>query len=258
MISYYLQRPGTYKRNYNMWRFIGLVIFLTLSIFQANSAVIQVQYSGQLDRMYFADCINLVNGSCDDWDNTDVNVSDFYEGNLIKDDDYFGGSFLYDTTLAYSLSSDGYQAIYSNAISDYEVSIGNFALPNSFLPRSPFGQSLSIVNSRPIGSSLFDSFFATSNFSGADWFSTSYISLQNRFGDLYTNFDIPLTSSITDFTSLTLGHAFLERSSGDQLQISGAITNIAFSQVSSVNSPSVSLVFFLLGILGLTCRRQLS
>lgn len=225
------------------------LIFL-LSLFAivptAFADIIKLEYSGQIERMFFADCNNLVNGNCNQWDNVDVNTSGFFAGNVINDNDIANGSFLYNTSLDYSLSSDGLQAIYTDAVSDYALQLGNTVLPNGTLSRSPFGDSLSIVNNRGIGSSLFDSFFAQTSFSQGDWFASSYVSLSNRFGTLFDGFDVPNTLSLDDLTIASFRVGFLYRPTGDQLQISGRITDLSFNLAVSVIEPPTILLWLLM------------
>lgn len=232
-----------------MFRTASLAALLLCLTTIAHADVIRLQYSAEIDRMFFADCTNLVNGSCDQWDNTDVLSSDFFDSNLIDVSEQVTGSFLYNTTFDYNLSDDGHQAVYSDAISEYTINLGSTSLPNGILSRSTIGDSLSIVNDRDIGNSLFDSFFASTWFSQDDWFASSYVSLSNRFGNLYDSFDIPTNFELDDFTSATFRLGFVYRPTGDQLQISGNVTGLSLNQVSLVSAPSIFSLLLIASIL---------
>ncbi|GAB5381480.1 MAG: hypothetical protein Alis3KO_34000 [Aliiglaciecola sp.] len=224
-----------------------IILYSLLAIVpNASANIIKLEYAGYVERMFFADCTNLVNGNCNQWDNTDINTSDFFAGNVVNDNDMANGSFLYNTNLDYSLSSDGFQAIYRDGVSDYALQLGSTFLPNSTLIRSPFGDSLSIVNNRGSGSFLFDSFFAQTLFSQGDWFASSYVSLSNRFGTLFDGFDIPNTLSFDDLTSASFRIGFLYRPTGDQLQISGSITELSFSPAFKVSEPPTVMLYLVM------------
>lgn len=238
-----------------MFRTVSLVALLCLTTI-AHGHVIRLQYSAEIERMFFADCTTFVNDSCEHWDNTDILSSDFFENNRINVSDQVTGSFFYNTTFDYNLSDDGHQAIYTDAISDYTINLGGTTLPNGILARSTIGDSLSIVNDRDIGNSLFDSFFASTWFSQDDWFASSNVSLSNRFGSLHDSFDIPTNFSLDDFTSATFRVGFVYRPTGDQLQISGNVTDLSLSQVSQIPAPSIFSLILLASILIIRVRHK--
>jgi hypothetical protein len=86
-----------------------------------------------------------------------------------------------------------------------------------------------------------------------DWFSSVNIFLQDRNGNYVDGFELPEFGQPTDFTSMTFRNAFVYRPTGDQLQISGDVTNLRFENITQVNSPATALLL-LIG-LGLFFKR---
>lgn len=227
------------------------ILVSIMSIVGAQSALaglIPLDFSGSLNRVTHSDCLTYrSNGSCDSWSHNYPTSSSFFEGNEFAVGDSFSGRFVYDSDATYALSSDGFQALYLGAISEYNLEFNGDNLPSSTLPAAGNG-SLSIVNDR----NGYDSFFVSQWFSGTDWFSSTYISLGDNTGQIYDNFDIPEQIDLNDFSYASFHISFLRRSDGDQLHLYG---NVADLQVAAVSEPS-SLFLFGAGFLGLFLRKN--
>lgn len=213
-----------------------LAILLLLFINETNASLITYEYSGEISRATYSECQTYSSsGSCNSWNHEYPTSSNFFDSNILSIGDNFAGIFSYDKTKTYILSSDGFQAVYLNAISNYQFEIGNVNF-SSTLPVSRSG-SLSIVNNRR----NYDSFFVSQSLSGNDWFASTYISFQDNTGKVYDNFDIPIELDLNEFTSRTFQIGFLRRTDGDQLHLYGNI-----SELKKIEVPEpASLIIFM-------------
>ncbi len=205
--------------------------------------IITYGFTGTVDRIAYSDCISYRDsGSCDDWDITNPDVSSFYEGREFNLNTTYSGQFSFNTNEDYSLSQDGFQAVYLDAIVGYSISIGGNTFPDSVLPLASEG-SLSIVDGR----NGVDSFFVSQWLSGIDWFASTYISLQDRTNQVYDDFTMPNRVDLTDFQYAGFHFGFLRRSDGDQLHLNGSLTSLNFISDSStsVNAPTSISLFFI-------------
>ena len=219
-----------------MKRNLLAILLLLLLINDANASLITYEYSGEISRATYSECQTYsTSGSCNSWNHEYPTSSNFFDSNILSIGDNFAGIFSYDHTKSYNLSSDGFQAVYLNAISNYQFEIGNVNFPSSALPVSRSG-SLSIVNDRR----NYDSFFVSQSLSGNDWFASTYISFQDNTGKVYDNFDIPVELDLNDFTSQTFHIGFLRRTDGDQLHLYGNISE--FKKI-EVPEPTSLIIF---------------
>lgn len=204
-----------------------LLSFLLLLLPMLGSAApVELVFDGTVNRMYTARCTNLVQGSCNAWSNQDVTSSAFFAGQPILVGDRFGGRTTYDTAARLSgISDDGAQAVYLNGVSSFVFAVGAVSLPTMQLPRSGTGD-FSVVNDR-YG---WDSFYLSQWFSQGDWFASTSLNFFNYSGTLFSDLSqIPsyLPKEMINGTLFTVG--FLQRSTGDQLQISGTVNDFSFS-----------------------------
>ena len=207
----------------------------------ADAAPITFSYSGLVTRMFEADCLPASLNHSDGYKITDVDTSYFYPGLAVSLGDPFKGVLTYNTEAFLSgISDDGYQAIYSHGITDHQMMLNSFRLPNVILPSVGAG-SLSIVNNRN-GTDVFQ----TSSFSSnSDWFSSITLSLQDRSGLVFNGMNIPDNLSQDDFSYLGFRLAFLEKGTKNQLHISGHIENLHLTPVPITSS----LWFFICGLI---------
>lgn len=211
-----------------------------------GAAPIDIAFNGTVNRMYTAHCTSLVEGSCRAWANQDVTSSAFFAGQPISVGDRVGGQTTYDTAAPLTgISDDGAQAVYLDGVSSFVFKIGAVSLPSTQLSRSGAG-NFSVVNNR-YG---WDSFYLSQWFSQDDWFASTSIDFFNYSGMLFSDLShVPsdLPKELINGTLFTLG--FLQRSTGDQLQISGTISDFSFSTTQVPEPTDLLLVATGLGIL---------
>ena len=203
-------------------------------------------YSGYLSSMFYADCLTYNSyGSCNSWDFEYPSNSSFFEGVNFFIGDTFSGRFTYDTEAILSgISSDGSQAIYLNAITDYSFSMGEYDIADNNIPKTT--GSVSIVNNR----GNYDSFFTSQSFSSPDWFSSIIVDLQDNTGLVYDNFSIPEILNMDDFSFTNFDMAFLRKADGDQLHLNGRLTELTVT--APVPEPSTLLLLIVgIGALGM-------
>jgi len=227
--------------------------FIYLSLLAATPAFadsIEIRYEAKLTSMYYADCNGYSSyGSCNSWTNTNLTSSSFFNGQAVSVGQIFSGRYIYDTNATLSgISSDGFQAIYSNAVKLSGISIGEISLPSELLP-STGTSSLSVVNNR----NGYDSLFIQGLFSGADWFAISNFFLMDSRNNMFSSFDIPSSLDYSNLNANSYQFAFLRKSDGDQLQMAGTFTSVRFSP--AVPEPT-SLALACIGLLLVSPKTQ--
>jgi hypothetical protein len=229
-----------------------VILFSTLYSLSSNAAIISYSYEGSVNSMFYSDCNGYSSsGSCNSWDINNLSSSSFYQGNDFSVGDTFSGNFSYDSeTPLTSMSSDGSQAVYLNAITQYGFSIGTYVAPSNSLPLASFGNA-SVVNDRNGSLSTIDSFFTTQGFSSNDWFSSITVDFQDNTAQAFDNFALPTTLDISDFSYPYFHMAFLRKSDGDQLHLKGRVTALNPVSVPEPNTLLLSLV----GLFILTFKR---
>lgn len=215
----------------------------------ASANLIEVRFEAELKSMYYADCQTYASyGSCNSWTNTQLSASDFLDGQTVAIGQRITGNYIYDSTAPLSgISSDGAQAVHLNGVPSAGVSVGQASLPAAWLTQVSSG-SFSVINNR----GTYDSFFLQGLFSQGDWFAISNLHLQDRTGKVFDDFSVPTALDFSAFNASVYSLAFLRRSDGDQLQISGQLQSVQF--ISSVPEPS-SVTLALLGLVVLYRRR---
>lgn len=228
-------------------------VLLALSILStpltSMGAMVDVQFTGSTSSITYSQCTNLLNGNCRAWNHTYPSSVQFYGPTQMGVGDAFGGSLRYDSTTPLSgISSDGSQATHLYGVTDFNFNIGSLTLPDLDLEKSGLGH-FAIINNR----GTTDSFYLTQWLSGQDWFSTVSISLFDWGGTAYSDFTVPIIFNLDQFDSLYFSVAFLRRSDGDQVHLSGFLTSFD-SSVSSVPEPS-GLLLLATGLLFLAEKR---
>ena len=198
----------------------------------AHAEDIRVEYTGVVSRLSYADCQTLVNGSCTAWSFTSIQSSDFFDGNAVSVGNQFSGSFVYDTSAPLTaISSDGFQAVHLNAVSEAIFQAGALSVPAPLLPNSGAG-SYSIVNDR----NGYDSFYVNNTYSLNDWFASVNFHLQDSTGSVFSNFDVPASLDFAAFNANAFNVGLLRRSDGDQVQLFGDLRSATFT--AAVPEPS--------------------
>ena len=233
-----------------LFKFSFLFIAASVS-HSASAALISYGYSGSITSMKYADCISYrATGSCSSWEHKDLLSSTAYKDLLFSIGDQFSGSYTYNTVTEISLSEDGYQGTYLNALSDTDFQMENFSEPESgFLNES---DSASVVDGR-YGSDL----FATrKGYLFSDWYVGINTTLIDNTGSVFTGLGLPESLDLDDFSSYrNMSLVFLRRSDGDQLRLEGQITDLSASnRIYDIPEPS-SLMLLSAGILGLASTR---
>lgn len=224
-------------------RIAQFIALLALPV-TVNATTINVSYSGTISNIYVAHCTSLINGSCNTWNNENVSSSAFYSNYVISVGNSFQGRLAYDTTSPLTaVSDDQSQATYLGGVSSFELQVANLSLPNTVLPNSMIGNDFAVVNDR-YG---WDSFYLSQWFSQGDWFASSSIDFFNYSGTLFSDLSkIPEFLPAEQINGSLFNLAFLQRSTGDQLQISGNLNMFEFSS-SEVPEPQ-SLLLLALGL----------
>ena len=217
----------------------------------ASAQLVDVRFEADLKSMYYADCQAYSSyGGCNSWTNTQLASSDFLAGQTVEVGQRIYGHYTYNSDSPLSgISEDGAQAVHLNAVPDAGVSVGQISLPVDWLNQTNTG-SFSVVNNRGTN----DSFFLQSFFSQGDWFAISTLDLQDSTGNAFNDFTVPTSLNVNDFNSSLYSLAFVRRSDGDQLQISGQLRSVQF--ISAVPEPS-SYLLASLGFAMLFCRKGL-
>tara|TARA_Y100000814_G_scaffold233420_1_gene177245 strand:- start:827 stop:1582 length:756 start_codon:yes stop_codon:yes gene_type:complete len=214
------------------------ILFTALSLItlHTTAAIINVNFEGTIDRLLEAECTEYTS-SCNDWDFEYVSSSNFYNNNLISTNDIFSGLAVIDTSGDYSLSSDGYQAIYSDATQSANINVSGLSFPNATEDTSSIGDSVSIVDNRS-GRDLLN---VSTWFSGTDYFASFGLYLHDTDGSVFSDLSIPAALDFSMFEALNLSLNFVHRPTGDQLHIDADITNISYEEqtTSSVEPSSV-------------------
>lgn len=210
--------------------FPALALFL--SIASAHAAPVQVSFSGTVSRIWYADCLDPSgSGSCSSWDNTNVDVQETFTGSSIGIGDRFFGSYVYESDAPYVLSQDGFQAVHLLSVSQFQLSINDFRLPNALTPL--VSGSYSTVNDR----NGIDSFYATASYSLASLFASVDFHLLDTRGLLLDDFSVPTALRLRDFDYTALNFAMLRRTDGDQIHYNGSIDTLS-TRLMEVNEPA--------------------
>ena len=116
----------------------------------ADATPVTIRVETVISRIWYADCVSYSeSGSCNQWSFTDLESSDFANGQLMQVGDPLNGSFQYDTDAPLTaISEDGYQGIYLYSVDDYDVASDGWGLPSDWLPRTGFDGNLSVVDGR--------------------------------------------------------------------------------------------------------------
>lgn len=229
-----------------------VTIFCLGMTHSALAALIPVTFSGSLNRITYSDCLTYGSyGSCTSWRHDHQQKSSFFDGQEFSLGQKFSGQFSFDSKASFTLSNDGYQAVYANSLNNFGVNVSNRDIPNKNLPTSMDG-SVSVVNDR-YGR---DSFFVEQWFNSKDWFATSYINLIDFTGKIYNDFKLPTTFNLEDYTVGSFHIGFLRKSDGDQLHVYGNIDNVQIQEVGAPNVAHLIGLGFIIFLLRKTVRSK--
>lgn len=229
-----------------------LILSGLLFAMPANAGFITYEYSGLITSLYEADCIKDINGECDGYTISHLDSSNIFPNHVFSKSSFFIGSFTVDTQAVLSnISSDGRQAIYQNSITNEGFMLGTYFAPTSDLP-IVIDTSLSIVDGRN-GTDVFQT---NTYFSNADWFSGLTISLQDNSNRIFNELTIPKLLDLNSFSYMGFGLFFLDRSSKNQLQISGTISSFAISDDSIPVPLPATIGLFCIGLFGLVSSKS--
>jgi len=214
-----------------------LLLLLAIAIIpvSGNAALISYDYSGNVSSMLYADCTGYrSSGSCNSWDHSNITDSSAYNDILFSVGDLFSGQFTYDTDSTLSgISSGGAQGVYLSGIAEYAFSINEFSTPSTDLP--PASHIVSVVNNR--GS--LDMFATTQTYLSTDWSVQIRTYFLDNTGAVFDSFDMPDYLNLNDYSYALMGLTFLRRSDGDQLRLTGIVTEL---NPVSVPEPSTFLL----------------
>jgi hypothetical protein len=209
----------------------------------ANAGLVTYDYSGTISSLYEAKCKQTSNGGCDGYDIEHSDSSNMYLDYIFSVGDTFSGSFTYETQATLSgISSDGYQAIYSDGVISQSFTLGSYYAPSAELAGGEDG-NLSIVNGR-YGTDVFQT---GSYYSNSEWFSGATVSLQDNTDSIFNDMSIPNELDFNGFHYKGFSLFFLDRSTNDQLQLRGNITSLVKAPI-NVPEPN-SIWLFCLALL---------
>ena len=232
-----------------MRTFIFMAFFFFCATF-ANALQVEVNYSGSIYDLTYSECQSLNEyNSCTTWTHSDLSSSTFYDGFPISIGDSFLGGFTYESSAPMTgISSDGFQGIYLDSVTNYSFSTDSISLPDSSLLSANSNlNSFSVVNNR-YG---WDTFFVENIFSGTNWFATVSVNLIDKDGTLFDDFSVPTMFDLSQFETMLFHLSFLERETGDQLHAYGNLSEFKVKSTDSptpVPEPSTLLLFLLGGI----------
>ena len=219
-----------------------IVTLAGLFVCAASQATpIEVSFEAHIDRIFTAECVNSSTTLCGDFDISDHDSSDYYNGQVVTKGDVFRGRVTYDSDYTYDgLSSDGYQISYLNGATSGEVSAGQISLPSDSLPRSR--GNLSVVDGRRGA----DVFSIDQTFSSSDWFASLRLALVDGTGTALNSLRPPESLSMDSFAYRELSLAFVNRSDNrNQVHFNGTLDRLSFSPMGSnvdVAEPPVTLL----------------
>lgn len=212
---------------------IAVAALLALPL-SATAADYRVTYQALISSMFYADCTELVNGSCRAWQNTNIQSSDFVPGATLALGMQLRATFTLDSSRPYSLSSDGYQATYLGGVTTAAVSVGEMLLPSGILPTATIGSDYAVVDNR----NGYDSLYVAQWYSGPDLFATLNISMLDRTATVLNGFLLPTALSQSNFQGSSFDIGFLRRADGDQVHASGTISSFTYEAVTTVPEPT--------------------
>ncbi len=232
---------------------ICLILPFLIVCFKTNAALIDVSFNGRINTIRQATCTKLdeswFSPRCFAWDSQYLSSSKFYKNVPIELNDIFSGRAVIDPTKDFSLSSDGYQAIYSDATLNSVVKVAGLSFPNLDENFASIGHSVSIVDGR-YGTDLLN---ISTWYSGLDYFASFNLFLHDRNNLAFTNFSIPTLLDLNIFDVMSLELAFVHMKTGDQLHLGASLDYLEYRQRSaSVNEPPVvvTIFIFLLAFIG--------
>lgn len=204
----------------------------------AFGAIVSYTFSGKIERLYEADYISDTSGYAFRY----LQSSSFFENRPIYVGDRFYGTFSYDTGGAASISSDGVQASYLDAVISASLTIGGVTLPSSTAPLAKWFNSVAVVNDRDgvLGGKV-DVFQISPNFFGDAFFVTTTLSLQDRTARVFSDLSLPEAGlGMEAFQAHLFGTGFVNLASRDQLQLSGSLDTFEITQPPAANIPEPS------------------
>lgn len=219
-------------------------LFILSVSFNSSASLIDVTFNGEINSIRKATCIELdktgYSPRCKAWDSEYQGSSSFYKDVLLELGDIFSGVAVIDPSKDFSMSSDGYQAIYSDATLTSEINVGGITLPNEEEPYSSIGNSVSIVHGRY----RTDLLNVSTWYSGAEYFASFNLYLHDRDNVAFSDFSIPLLLDLDLFEVNSLDIAFIYRPTGDQLHIDASLNTFSYVQrATAVGEPPFGAAF---------------
>ncbi|MCA9233240.1 MAG: PEP-CTERM sorting domain-containing protein [Planctomycetales bacterium] len=237
-------------------RALLLAVLAYLSVSNvAFGAIVTYAFSGTIERLYESDYLESTGG----YAITYLPSSSFFEDQSITVGDRFQGTFSYDTGSKASISSDGAQASYLDAVVSASLTIGTVALPSSTVPLSNWFSSIAIVNDRDgVLGGRTDILQISPKFSGDEFFVSTTLSLQDRTANVFNDLSLPeAVVAIEAFQAHLFQTGFLNRATRDQLQLAGTLDSFEAKMPASViaNIPEPStLALVAIAMMGACAR----
>ena len=221
-------------------------LFLSVGVHATET---MVTFNGIVGEVRYADCSSYSSsGSCQGWNNTQIQTTDFFPGTTITLGEAFSGTFTYDSDASGYLSSDGYQTSYLWATSASSFSTPNFALPRGSLDATAGHVSISD------GRSGADGFRVSHDYTNSNFFIEVSTFNYDPTGKAFSSHALPVSMDGSTFASNRMSLVFLRSSDRDQVWVTGSIASFNLSPIAEPSTASLSALGLLAFAFGMRRR----